>query len=264
MSKYRISVSIDEKNFFWIVVNNGKFIRNPTKEDLMETKIKSYNLTNICFRCREENRNTDNSILYPGNALRECNEKGDWTGIWLCHKCHDKYERENNPNCLDNIKKSLRDCRTGNLDPSCNTAKSDDFEELTYRWKGAKILSKENDCHNGPLDHSVDSKGKIPQTTGRWYDSYNRYWGFAHFEREWDKIFDYEICYCASKDGKDIERIYEIPFKKEIKDKRDNITIVKNPTDRWGNPIIPWYEKYRKDEETVKKVNKIWKEIMMI
>lgn len=54
MSKHRISVSIDGKNFFWIVVDNGKFIRNPTKEDRMGTKLKCYNKTNICSICRKE------------------------------------------------------------------------------------------------------------------------------------------------------------------------------------------------------------------
>ncbi len=68
MSRYRISVSIDEKNFFWIVVDNGKFIRNPIKEDLKGTKLKSYSKTNICSKCREENRITDNIILYAKNV----------------------------------------------------------------------------------------------------------------------------------------------------------------------------------------------------
>lgn len=76
MSKYRLSVSFDETNFFWIIIENGKIIsRNPTKEDLMGTKLKSYNKTNICSVCIEENKNngkelTDKSILYPGNARK--------------------------------------------------------------------------------------------------------------------------------------------------------------------------------------------------
>lgn len=69
------------------------------------------------------------------------------------------------------------------------------------------------------------------------------------------------ILYCLSKDRKYIERIYIIP-KDEIT-KRSSIGIVKNPTDRWGNSITPWYEQYRiKDEKTIKNVNDIWKEII--
>lgn len=75
MAKYKISVSLDEENPFWIVVDNGRFIRNPTEEDLKCTRSITYNLTNICPRCREEWEKdgielTDKSILYPKNALR--------------------------------------------------------------------------------------------------------------------------------------------------------------------------------------------------
>lgn len=52
MAKYKISVSIDEKNFFWIVVDNGKLIKNPSEGDLKNAMLKSYNKTNICTKCR--------------------------------------------------------------------------------------------------------------------------------------------------------------------------------------------------------------------
>ena len=77
MSKYRISVSIDEENFFWVVVDQERFIRNPTKEDLKETKLKYYSKTNMCHICREKNTMTDSSIIHPGNAYREIDG-------WIC------------------------------------------------------------------------------------------------------------------------------------------------------------------------------------
>ena len=62
---------------------------------------------------------------------------------------------------------------------------------------------------------------------------------------------------CISKDGKNIERIYEIP-EKEIID-RGSISITINPTDAHGNSIIPWYEEYRIiHDEVLKKINEIW------
>ena len=68
MIKYKIKVSIDEKNnSFWIVVDDGRFIRNPTQDDLKCAKITYYSKDNICPRCREENTITDKSILYPKN-----------------------------------------------------------------------------------------------------------------------------------------------------------------------------------------------------
>lgn len=74
MSKHKIYISKDRKNFFWIVVDRQKLILNPTEEDLKKTKSISYNRTNICPRCREEEeRNgkelTDKSMLYPGTKL---------------------------------------------------------------------------------------------------------------------------------------------------------------------------------------------------
>ncbi len=40
---------------------------------------------------------------------------------------------------------------------------------------------------------------------------------------------------CASKDGKIIERIYIFPIEEILE--ISGISITKNPTDRWGNPI---------------------------
>ena len=93
-------------------------------------------------------------------------------------------------------------------------------------------------------------------------------------ERKWYQIFKNEhnqiakgfkfdnlILYCA--DGKIIERIYIFPIEEILE--RSGISVTKNPTDRWGNPITPWYEQYRiKDEKIVNKVNEIWQKIIQM
>lgn len=57
------------------------------------------------------------------------------------------------------------------------------------------------------------------------------------------------ICYCASKDGKIIERIYIFSWEEILR--RKSITVVKSYN--YG-----WHEDYRvKDEEVLNKVNKI-------
>ena len=218
---------------------------------------RSKKLNRVC--CNDKSHNT-----YINSRGSECwykhkCQKDTCTG-YLCTNCYQKYDS----NSCNNIMNSLRDHRTGNLDPNCNVAKGDNFEELTHIWKGADIISKKNDKYCGSLDHFVDSEGRIPQTKGRFYNSRNRLWPFTGFEAEWNKIFDYEICYCVSEDGKDIERIYEFPKGIIIKDKIKYISIVKNPMNTRGTaPIIPWYEEYRiKDIEILKKVNKIWKKII--
>lgn len=117
------------------------------------------------------------------------------------------------------------------------------------------------DNHNTPIDHSCDSELGTIQTQGRLYNSEYRWWNLSNLEREWDKKFDYMICYCANKDGKSIERLYI--FHKSKIENRKNITVLKNPTDSHSNPIIPWYEQYRiKDKDIIRKVNDIWKEII--
>jgi len=212
--------------------------------------MKYYNKTNTCDICGIDFKEIGR---YP---LRQYNKTGDWTGKWLCNKCYKRDEYKERYICYR---------RTGNLDPNCASAKGDKFEGLTHRWKGVKILSEENDNYTGPLDHSVDFEGKIPQTKGKFYDARNRVWAQT-FTGEYNAIirgfeFDYLIFYCASKDGKIIERIYIIPSWEIIK--RKSIGVSKNPTDSHGNPIIPWYDEYRvKDEETIKKVNEIWKTII--
>lgn len=265
MSKYKISVSIDGENFFWIVVSNQMLIRNPTKDDLIGTKVKYYNKTNICSRCREDKNITDKSILYPKNAQREYDKNGNWNEKWLCFRCyrHDhwvnvesKYSDSHN-----NIIKALSDRRTGNLKDSHNIF-GDNCEELTCRWRSTvttipvENLNKKLDNYMTSIDHSLDSELGIIQTKGRLYNSYHQMWVFSGLEREWNKIFNYEICYCVSKDGKKIERLYIFP-KEEIK-KRTSIGIYKNPLRK-----IQWYEEYRiKDEKILELVNKLWQEII--
>lgn len=267
MTYYKSYRIIDGKPRWIIVDETGKIInRSPSKDELKglekETYVRNivsifiyYNKTNTCGKCGEK--------LVYGKTRREIVE-GNWTGIWICNKCHNNYDS----NSISNIIKSLRDHRTNNLDPNCTSAKGDNFQELTVRWRSTvstihiEDLNKKLDNYTTPIDHSWDSELGIIQTKGKLYDSYNQHWA-QNFITEHNTIrrgleFDYLIFYCASEDGKTIERIYIIP-KEEIKDKRKGITIVKNLIKRGCG----WYEQYRiKDEETIKKINDIWKEII--
>lgn len=187
---------------------------------------------------------------------------------------HNSRYRQKLPDSRNNLIKSMRDHRIGNLDPDCNNALGDDCEELTGRLFEVKILSIEYDKYSQlPLDHSpipegvslmigeklVDLSGKIPQTKGRRYNTDRKSWQLAT-EREWYKEFDVVIVYCVSKDRKYIERIYIIP-KEEILEIKC-IAIYKY--DSKGNLYENgWYEKYRvKDEKVLEYANKIWKKIL--
>ena len=260
MSKYRTSVSIDEEHFFWVVVDQGKFVRNPTKEDLIETKLRYYNPTNICPKCREENRITDNSILRSGNAKRECNEKGDWSGRWLCER-HNSIRRQKLPDSRHNLLKSLANRRTGNLkDPSAIFG--DNILKLAcilYEWED---LNEKYDNYEVPIDCYDPKTGFYYQVRGKRYYFESRFWSFGNFEREWKKKYRTMICFCISEDGQTVERIYKFPFEEEIKEKRKGVGIVKyDSTGQLYN--CGWYERYREiNKDELKRANKIWKGII--
>lgn len=264
MVKNRISVSIDGENFFLVVIYNERVIRNPTKEDRIGTKPKCYNETNICSRCREEYERegkelTDKSILYPGNAYREYNEKGNWTRNWLCER-HNSINRQKLYNSQHNIDKSLRDHRIGNLDPYSETAKGKRSQELACILYGWENLNEKYDNYITPIDCYDPKTGLYHQIGGRYYNSIYKWWGFTGFEREWRKTFVTMVCFCFSEDGKTVERIYKFPD--DVIKNQKSISIFK--FDSKGNIYnYGWYNKYRcTDEEELKKANYIYRKIL--
>lgn len=260
MVEYKSYRIIGGKSRWVIVDGNGTIInRNPNKEKLKHSLLWNFehNETNTCNFIKENGEICGNE-LKPGKTLKEYIDN-KWTGRWLCHKCYQKFD----PNSTNNIRKSLTNRRIGNLDPSSNQAKGDNFQELTCRWRSTvstipvEDLNKTLDNYTTPIDHSRDSELGIIQTQGRLYDSVKGTWNF-NSEREWHKEFDYEISYCVSSDGKCIERIYIFPWKEIIK--RITISIYKEPLKSRG-PF--WYEQYRiEDKEVLIKVNEIWKKII--
>lgn len=271
ISKHKIYVSFDEKNFFWIVVENGKIInRNPTDKDLIGIKVKSYSTTNICPMCRKEYERygkelTDKSILYPRNALHEIDKEENKTKNYICHRHgYNSYQRYDH-NSQWNLLKKLGDRRTRNQDPNSNNAKGDKSQKLVCRLYGWKDLNEENDNYSigTPIDCYDPKTDLYHQVQGRYHNPIERYWPFSNLENEWRKIYEDIVCICISKDGKIVERIYIIPFENEIKAKRTGISIYENPTNAHGNPIISIFEQYRRtDEDELKRANEIWKHIL--
>jgi hypothetical protein len=258
-----------------VVDKTGKIINySPTKEELKgllgeqiyrnfrdgRFRKENYNETNTCPMIKPDGT-TCGKELIPHYTMRERDKDGKETGRWLCKNCHSCYD----PNGQWFLLRSVENRRTGNLDPNSPCGKGDKFQELTCNWRSTvstvpvEDLNKKLDNYSVPIDHSNDSELGTIQTRGKLYSHRKGSWSFGHLDREWNKNFDYEIFYCASNDGNYIERIYIFPKEKL----RKNIDIIKSPTDAHGNPLTPWYEEYRvKDEETLKKVNEIWKKII--
>jgi len=252
MSKYRMSASIDGNNFFWIVIDKEKLIKNPTEEDLKGAKLRSYNKTNICPICRKEKKITDKSILYPKNA-RQIKE----TEEWVCKDHYGKDYQKNNPNSQHNLLKLLRDRRTGNLKDSYLIF-ADNCEELTCEVFGVDNLNEKNDNYLSPIDHSRHPELGTIDTKGRRFSrnfGANGGWDVVYRITEYERQYDNAIIWCANENGDIIERGYIVP-KKEI-DKRRAIKIYKDTI------RLSWVEEYRiKDKKILENVNKIWKEIL--
>lgn len=208
---------------------------------MTKRNIHYYNRTNTCDRCGDK-------LIPHINALREHNKEWNWTGRWICRECRNKdYYRE--------TESFITNRRSGNQDPNSSNEKGDNFEELTCLWREIKRLSLEEDNYTLPIDHSKDPELGIVQTKGRLYSTDYRKWDVGSLDHEWFKEFDYMIFYCASADGKTIDRIYIFPWEEVLR--RTSIGIYTNPA------RIGWYENYRvRDENVLRKVNKLWKEIL--
>ena len=134
-------------------------------------------------------------------------------------------------------------------------------QKLASRSYGWEDLNEKYDNNRTPIDCYDPKMGLYHQVQGRHYNSIDKKWAFTEFEREREKIFEDMICFCFSKDGKIVERIYKFPLKEIME--RTGAVIYKNPTDWVGDPKITWYEKYRvKNEDELKKTNEIWIQIL--
>jgi hypothetical protein len=262
ITNYKSKRSIDGKRPIWVIVDEiGKIVnRNPSKDELKGIKNeprKPYDTKakhpEYCCRCKEK--------LVTEDCCRERDQKGVRTEKWLCKKCYEK-DRYAKGDTNGNLQQTIRNCRTGNQCSDSYNAKADDTQELACKLYNWIDLNKENDNHTFPIDCYDPKTGLYHQIQGHNYNCIERRWAHTNFAREWHKKYEDMVCFCLSKDGKTVERIYKF-LKKEI-DKRWSINIYKNPTvGRYGVPYVQSYEDYRiTDEDELRKANDIWKEIL--
>jgi hypothetical protein len=277
-NRYKAYRIVDGK-LRWIVIDeNGIIInRNPGRNELkvLEKEIRydqdtrkkklEYKEGDICPICTEDNEITERSILHPGRSFREHDKDGNETGRYICNKCYEKYD----PNSTNNAIKSVRNCRTGNQNKGHECTKGDIDIRIACEIYGYINLNKKNnnysrgtpvDCYNPKtgLFHQIEGRFlksiKTYIITRRRYIYYDVWPTFGDYGNEWDKEYKDMICFCKSKDGNRIERIYRFPFSEII---GRTFKIIKNPIRR-----IPWYEKYRiTDEEELKRANEILENI---
>lgn len=265
--KYKIQVSIDEKNFFWVVIESGKIIsKNSSMEELSKIdKTKYYNDTNICPRCREENNITDKSILYPRNVCHEKDKDGNETGELVCLKHWSRNYQKYDPNSWDNIRKKITNRRTNNQDPTHACTKGDLTIDIVCKLRDWENLNEIYDKYNTVIDCRNKKTGSLHQVQGRSLnilriytttkgeERYNEGWILSSLKKEWKKKYKSMIFVCKSKDEKTVEEMYEFPS--NVIEGKTNITITKNPKRvRKGDR---WYDQYRVNEEEINKINDI-------
>lgn len=251
-----------------ILDNEGIVIdKNPIKERLKYAILWNfkYNESGVCIRCREENDVRKDSIL-EGNACHEKDKDGKETGYWICKRHWKRDYEKYDPNSNSNIKKRLRNCRTGNQNPKHSCTKGDRDIDVVCELYDYEDLNKKFDMYNTEIDCICRKNGLLHQVKGRLLriiriyittngeKRYHEGWIFSSFEREWRKEYEDMVCFCKSKDGKIIERIYRFP--KKVIDERTGITIMKSS-------VVGWYEQYRvKDLDELRRSNEIIQKIL--
>lgn len=206
----------------------------------------------LCRTCyRESGRPKKKDIK------RKCNmcgreESCHWYkdgGLDLCNICYQKY----NPNSTNNTIKSMakrRINRTIHIDKFDDLGDNDlgyIVECIVCDTYGIKNYNDETDNYRSPFDAIHPEYGRLQikgvnLIEGQWHPR------FRDTEVLWP-MFDSAIIICMddNKPWKNVERVYKIPQEEFVN--RKGIAIVKNPTDCVGDPVTPWYEKYRIDEK---------------
>lgn len=270
MAEYKQKRPIDGQKPRMVILNGRAIVvdKNPSKERLDKAILWSfkYNENNTCYRCIKEGKTIEESQLHTCRTYQERDKEQRKTGEWICINHWNKDHQKHNHNSRNNALKSIANCRTIGRSPGSNQEKGDIGEELLCRWKKYKNLNKENDNYSRgtPIDCQCPTTGLYYQVKIAYYSSIYRSWkqdskGLQNSISQ-GFIFKSLFLFCIGKDGKIVERTYEIPEKEIIS--RTSIGVYKYDSEGrpWKNG---WYEKYRiNDEDELKKVNKIWQRIL--
>lgn len=185
--------------------------------------------------CICENEKSDGNCWF-----RNYDNKENWTGEWICKTCYSKIYQRDNSYSPNNIKKSLRNCRIGNLNRFDENGKGIIGQWIVLKTLGIGDFNIENDNFRYPIDSYHSIYGKIDVKTAT---SIDEKWQFAIRRFDFGSAtFDTIIILCMDRYElwKDVERSYIIP--KEGIENFVHTSITKNHPGR--------YEKYRTDEKS--------------
>lgn len=217
------------------------------REDYFDNKYKTKFKGRKCCKCGSDKT----YMKSPESPLwcRYYDDKGYWTGDYICNKCH--LDIMNNlPDSYKNLIKSMRKCRTGDISFSDNLGKAMICQAVVAKILGIEDLNIKTDNFRYCVDMEHNIYGKI-DVKGVKIDKYDR----LNFESRRKIDCDTYVCLGFNKNWSVVEVTYIIPNTDEIINIR-TISIAKNPL---RFPKYD-YEEFRVDE---KQYNDTFQNIML-
>lgn len=215
----------DKKNCTKYICQICQNIDNRIDESEIEEYILNKRKGRKCYICNKDLSGDDYGRRYY-------NEKGDWTGEYVCHKHHYKYGYHGQ----GNLKKLLALCRNRDFDIKRKKCKGCIGAQIIGETICVRNLNIETDNFNYYVDlskHVYYGYSEVKTATliyGRW--------DFSNFnEKDFDTLF--LVCMDQYELWKDVKRVYAIPWEDAIK--RSTITIYENPS------RISWYRDFEID-----------------
>lgn len=200
--------------------NDNIICENPSNEQIRTAipykrrKSKGYLEGRVCCECGTSHTHKDSKGV--DQWCRYIDDNKCWNGKWLCFNCNGKYHQKNDYNSQQNLIKSIRNPRAGNI-------KKDSEQGMVIICQAvvAKLLKTEDlnikmnnyGCH---IDMYNDEYRRINVE----YSSFRFGYGWVFNSRRNGSCknkndnYDTYILLCISKDRNDIERVRIIPSSK--------------------------------------------------
>lgn len=224
MIYYKSARYIDGKTRIVITDENGNIVdRNPTKERIKsaipdkkrESKAELEN--RICIVCGSKDTN-----IYKGKYrwIRDRDDKGNWTGKYICFNCYGKNRQKNDLNSQQNIIKSIRNPRTGNIKKDSEQGMVFITQAVVAKVNNIEDLNIKMDAYNYHIDMYNDIYGRINVEYSSFRYPYYEGWMFNARRVNIIKNENYDtyILLCLSGDKRSIQRVCIIPNVGEIKE----------------------------------------------
>lgn len=211
MTIYYKSVRYIDGKMRWVITDEDDNIINkvPSRDELKVAipdcgKSQSRFKGRKCYRCGSKETYMKNNGR--PDWRRDVIEKNRSSDKFLCSRCFGK-DYQNLPNSQNNIIKSMRQCRTGQLDIYSETGEGLIIEAIVAKVRKLKVLSIELDNFVYKSDISNDLEYGISEIKGPKLDNNGRWVAKIGSEHNFDTLF----VVCMDRNRNYIDRIYIVP-----------------------------------------------------